>query len=146
MRGKFFSFDTIGKTLKLDIKTGNPCSLQKDFCRNCHNHYAELRPSITGVVVSNRFLNDNKDDETSEAIIEQILDCSHLQFTELHKFEKKVDRFLIFRAKIDSSHVVYSIDKENKIIIFMRMIKNFSEYKRFLEDDRKIKKLIQRSI
>lgn len=132
--------------MKLDLKTGNPCSVKKDFCRNCHNHYSEIRPSVKGVYISNNFVKDFKDEDKARSMIEDVLKCSHIQFTELHKFEKHVDGFLVFRAKIDGDHIVYSIDKKEKVIIFLRMFKNYTKYKKFLEDDTMIKRTLARSM
>jgi len=132
--------------LELNIKTGNPCEEKKKFCKNCSHHYAEIRPSIKGIFVYNHFIKDAGSEEESESLIEKILKCSKIQFKELHKFEKHVDGFLIFRAKIDGTHVVYSIDKERKAMIFLRLFKNYSRYKKYLEDDSMITKSINRAI
>jgi hypothetical protein len=132
--------------MELDLTIGNPCSLKKDFCRNCHNHYAQIRPHIEGVVVSNHFSRDINNEEKARSIIETILECSHRHYTELHKFEKHVLNNILFRAKIDGIHIVYSIDKAKKLILFLRAFKNYSKYKRFLENDRGILKAISRSL
>ncbi|MFO7990737.1 MAG: hypothetical protein R6U61_00400 [Thermoplasmata archaeon] len=132
--------------MKLDIQTGDVCSIERDFCRNCNNHYQHIRPSIVGVYVSNTFSKDVGDEKRSAGIIENVMQCSHMQFTELHKFEKHVDGFPVFRAKIDGDHIVYCIDTDKKVIIFLRYFHNYSRYKRFLEDDREILKTISRSL
>ncbi len=132
--------------LELNLKTGNPCKEKKEFCKNCSHHYADIRPSIRGVFVSNHFIKDTGGEEKSESLIESILKCSKIQFKELHKFEKHVGKFLIFRAKIDGTHVVYSIDKKKKDMIFLRLFKNYSRYKKYLEDDSMITKSINRAI
>lgn len=80
------------------------------------------------------------------SIMESVLKCSNLQFTELHKFEKHVGRHLIFRAKIDGSHIVYSIDKERKVIVFLRYFDNYAKYRKFLEDDPMIERSIKRAV
>jgi hypothetical protein len=49
---------------------------------------------------------------------------------------------MIFRAKTDRMHIVYSVDK-NMRIIFMRVFKNFKEYEKFLDDKNEIDKLIK---
>jgi mRNA-degrading endonuclease RelE of RelBE toxin-antitoxin system len=100
-----------------------------------------IRPSIRNVVVSKHFIRDLKDDEQMNSIINSILNCSHLEFNELHKFEENIDGNLIFRAKKESTHIVYCIDKKMRII-FLRAIKNYTEYKKFLEDKKEIKKMI----
>jgi len=102
-----------------------------------------IRPSIKGVVVSKHFIRDLKDEEKINAIIKNILDCSHLDFNELHKFEENINGNLLFRAKKEDTHIVYCIDRTMKII-FLRAIRNFTEYKKFLEDRKEIKKMIER--
>ena len=124
-----------------DVEPKNPCSEQKDHCINCHSHFMAVRPHITGVVVTRRFLKDLKDEETAKAIVRDVLDCSKANFNELHKFEEHVGDYMIFRAKKDGMHIVYCVDK-NMRLIFMRVFKNFKEYEKFLEDKKEISKLI----
>lgn len=131
--------------MELDMNTGNPCEIKRDFCQNCHNHYAQIRPSIKGVFVSKHFSKDVGDEGKVKSTIKEILECSHIQFTEMHKFEKHVGNYLIFRAKKDGVHIVYAIDKERKVIIFLRSFSSYSKYKKFLEDDRDIQRAISRS-
>lgn len=116
----------------------NPCETQRAFCKNCHDHYSQLRPSIKGSLISNTF------DEDDHSVIDDILECSNMHHTELHKYEKRVDGNLIFRAKVNSVHIVYAIDKERKLILFLRSFGNFVKYKKFLEDDKEIIKTISR--
>ncbi len=130
--------------MRLDVETGDVCSIKKDFCQNCHNHYKQLRPSIKGVSVSKNFLKE-LGEEKGRDIVEKIMNCSHMEFTELHKYEKRVDGFLVFRAKIEGAHIVYCIDKERKVIMFLRHFDNYSKYKRFLEDDRELKRAVSRA-
>jgi len=127
----------------LDIRTDNPCSEKKDFCINCNSHFMKIRPSIRTVTVSRRFIRDLKDRELADSIARNILDCSHLEFHELHKFEGNIDGNLIFRARKGKMHIVYGVDKRMRMI-FLRAIKNFTQYKKFLEDKREIVKLIGR--
>jgi mRNA-degrading endonuclease RelE of RelBE toxin-antitoxin system len=101
----------------------------------------KLRPSLEGVIVSRHFIRDLKDEKEAKSIINDILDCSHLEFTELHKFEENIDGNLIFRAKKENIHIVYCINKTKKII-FMRALRNFTEYKKFLENRKEIKRMI----
>ena len=103
-----------------------------------------VRPLIKNVAVSKHFVRDLKDQEKMNSIIKNILDCSHLEFNELHKFEENIDGNLIFRAKKEGTHIVYCVDKEMRII-FLRAIKNYTEYKNFLEDKKEIKKMIMHS-
>jgi len=51
---------------------------------------------------------------------------------------------MIFRAKKEGTHIVYCVNKEMRII-FLRAIKNYTEYKKFLEDKKEIKKMIVHS-
>jgi mRNA-degrading endonuclease RelE of RelBE toxin-antitoxin system len=126
----------------MDIKLENPCNERKKFCINCNSHFTELRPLLREIVVSKHFKRDLKDEEKINSIIKSILDCSHLEFTELHKFEENVDGILIFRAKKENLHVIYCIDKKMKII-FLRAIKNFDEYRRFLDNKKEIKMMTE---
>jgi mRNA-degrading endonuclease RelE of RelBE toxin-antitoxin system len=102
-----------------------------------------IRPLIKNIVISKHFIRDLKDKEQRDSIIRDILDCSHLPFSELHRFEEHVNGTLVFRAKKESLHVVYAVDKKTQTIFFLRAIKHFSEYSRFLEDKKRIKKLIE---
>ena len=117
----------------------NSCTVKRDFCKNCHNHYAQLRPSLKGVLVSSRFEKETQ----GQTVIDDILGCDNINYTELHKFEKHVDGTPVFRAKIDGVHIVYAIDKGRKLILFLRTFDNFTRYKKFLEDDREIKRMIR---
>lgn len=123
------------------IRIGNPCAERKGFCINCSSHFMTVRPSIRSVAISRRFVRDLKDEEKVTSIVEDVLDCSQLEFHELHKFEKSMGGNLIFRAKKEKLHVVYGVDKKLRII-FLRAIKNFNEYKKFLIDRKEIMKLI----
>ena len=102
-----------------------------------------IRPSIKGIVVSRHFARDLKNEKEMNSIIKDILGCSDLEFTELHKFEENIDGNLVFRAKKGGIHIVYCVDKKMRII-FLRAFKNYSEYKRFLEDRKEIEKMIAR--
>jgi len=130
--------------MDLNLRVDNPCIERKDFCLNCNSHFMKLRPSIRTVAVSRRFIKDLKDQEMANSIIKDVLDCSHLEFHELHKFEKNIDGNLIFRAKKEKAHIVYGVDK-NMRIIFLRAMKNFTQYKKFLEDKKEILRMIART-
>ena len=104
----------------------------------CNSHFKQLQPSIKEYKVSKHF---NRDTENSEEIIQNVLSCEHSCFTELHKFEKKIGDISVFRAKIDGVHIVYAIDGK-KIIFFLRALKNFMKYTKFLESEKEIKKMI----
>jgi mRNA-degrading endonuclease RelE of RelBE toxin-antitoxin system len=123
------------------VEPTNPCVEQKDHCLNCHSHFMEVRPHITSVVVTKRFFKDLKDAEKAKALVRDVLDCSNADFIELHKFEEHVAGCMIFRAKKEGMHIVYCVDK-NMRLIFMRVFKNFKEYKTFLDDKKEITKLI----
>jgi len=125
-----------------DIKIENTCDNVKSFCLDCNSHFANLRPFLKNVIVSKHFKRDLKDKNTIKSIVKSILDCSHLDFNELHKFEENIDGNLLFRAKKENLHIVYCIDKEMKII-FLRAISNFDDYKRFLENKKEIKAMIE---
>jgi hypothetical protein len=120
------------------------CAEEKEFCVNCHSHFLALRPYITGVLVTKRFLKDLRETGESEAIVDEVLDCSETSFTELHKFEENVDGNLVFRAKKEGKHFVYCVDR-NKRLVFLRVFRNFKEYERFLEDKRAISNLVLRA-
>jgi mRNA-degrading endonuclease RelE of RelBE toxin-antitoxin system len=126
----------------LNIKLDNPCDERKDFCINCNNHFMKIRPLIKSVVVSKHFIRDLKDEEKINSIIKNILDCSHLEFNELHKFEENINGNVIFRAKKEYLHIVYCVDQKKRIV-FLRAMKNFNEYKKFLEKKKEIKKMIE---
>lgn len=101
-----------------------------------------IRPSIKEVVVTKHFARDLKGKEEVSSIVKDILDCSNLEFTELHKFEENIDGNLIFRAKKRQTHFVYFVDKKMRII-FLRAFKNFTEYKRFLDDRRRMRRILE---
>jgi len=130
--------------MDLNLRVDNPCVERKDFCINCNSHFMKVRPSIRTVAVSRRFIKDLKDQEMANSIIKDVLDCSHLEFHELHKFEKNIDGNLIFRAKKEKAHIVYGVDK-NMRIIFLRTMQNFTQYKKFLEDTKEILRMIART-
>lgn len=125
----------------IGINLRNPCVSRKDFCVNCHSHFMKIRPLLKSVVISKHFFKDMRDEEEARMIVEDVLDCSNIDFNELHKFEENVDGNLIFRAKIRGIHVVYGVDKKMRII-FLRAFKNYSEYGKFLEDKKEIRKMI----
>ena len=100
-----------------------------------------IRPFIKVAVISKHFIKDLKNEEEAESIVNDVLDCSNTDFYELHKFEESIDGNLIFRAKKQGVHIVYCVDKQMRII-FLRAFRNYSEYGKFLEDKKEIKKLI----
>jgi mRNA-degrading endonuclease RelE of RelBE toxin-antitoxin system len=127
----------------MNIELGNPCHEKRSFCPNCTSEFVKVRPSVEAVIVLRHFIKDLKDEKEAESIINEVLDCSNLEFTELHKFEENIDGNLLFRARKDDIHIVYCVDKSRKIV-FLRAIRNFIEYKKFLENKKEIKRIIER--
>jgi hypothetical protein len=103
-----------------------------------------VRPMIKNVLLHKHFVKDlGNDKKRINVIVKDILDCANLEFHELHKFEKKVDENLVFRAKKEKIHFVYCVSKMRVYtILFLRAMKNFSQYKRLLSDKKKIRKLV----
>jgi mRNA-degrading endonuclease RelE of RelBE toxin-antitoxin system len=124
-----------------EVEPKNPCAEQKAFCVNCHSHFMTLRPHIRSALVTKRFLKDLKDSEEVKSIVRDVLDCSNIDFTELHKFEEQISGNMVFRAKKGGMHIVYCVDKSMRII-FLRAFGNFNEYEKFLEDKKEIISLI----
>jgi mRNA-degrading endonuclease RelE of RelBE toxin-antitoxin system len=102
----------------------------------------KVRPLIKEVVISNHFRRDMKDEEKINSIVKNVLDCSHMEFHELHKFEENIDDNLIFRARKVNMHILYCVTKDRKII-FLRAVRNYDEYKKILEDKKFLKKMIE---
>jgi len=102
-----------------------------------------IRPSIKTLVISKHFIRDLKDKEEVDSIVCGVLDCSNIDFNELHKFEEDIDGNLIFRARKEGTHIVYCVDRRMRII-FLRAFKNYGEYRNFLENRKEIKKMIAR--
>jgi hypothetical protein len=102
-----------------------------------------IRPLIKNAVIHKKFFRDlGRDRERVDSIVRMILDCSHLEFHELHKFEKNVDGNLVFRAKKEKTHFVYCVNKKKMdTLLFLRAISNFAEYKRLLANEQKIKRM-----
>jgi hypothetical protein len=115
--------------------------MEELFCPECSSHFIRLRPSVKEVLITKHFSRDVKDETERESIISSVMDNSHLYFTELHKFEEDLDGMMIFRAKKDGHHIVYCIIDGK--MIFLRMIKKFEDYRKFLDDKKDIKKLIE---
>lgn len=93
------------------------------------------------MLVTKRFTKDVKDERKLRSIIGDIMDCSSYDFDELHKFEKNINGYLIFQAKRAKMHIVYGID-EKKQLIFLRAIRNFTQYKKFLGNDYRVKSMM----
>ena len=120
----------------------NACSTKKDFCLNCNSEFVAIRPLIKSVIISKHFMRDFKDKNKMNAVVNGILNCSSLEFNELHKFEGRVNGTLIFRAKKDDLHILYCVDKKMRIV-FLRAIGNFTEYKRFLDDRKELRRIVE---
>jgi len=127
--------------MDFNITVDNPCTERKDFCVNCNSHFMKIRPSVKSVAISKRFMRDLKDEEKATSIVQDVLDCSHLEYQELHKFERNIGGNLIFRAKKENLHIVYGVDKKLRIV-FLRAIRNFTEYKNFLGNRREMLRIM----
>lgn len=113
-----------------------PCPDKSIKCVNCHEYFKELRPLIKEVIVSHHFKKDAPLFDTT-----LITDCKHEYFVRLHKFEETIDGNHVFRAVKGKVHIVYVIDKDHRLI-FLRAFKNFTDYKKFLKDKKRIKEMI----
>lgn len=117
----------------------NPCLIKTEKCLNCHNHFSGVRPSIKEVIISDHFKKDFPD---YEDVVKDILDCTHSNFIELHKYEEHINGNTIFRAKKGKLHFVYVIDKEKRLI-FLKVFRNFKEYVKFLSNKKEICRMIK---
>ncbi|MCK4885505.1 hypothetical protein KAS24_05470 [Candidatus Bathyarchaeota archaeon] len=99
-----------------------------------------VRPLIRNVIVHKKFFRDlGKDNDRVDSVVKMILDCANLEFHELHKFEKNVAGNLVFRAKREGTHFVYSVNKKKvETLLFLRAISNFTDYKRLLANEQQI--------
>jgi len=122
------------------VKLGNPCATRKEQCINCNSRFMNVRPLVKSVAISSHFLKDLREEEV-KSIVNDVLDCSNVDFHELHKFEENVEGNLLFRAKKQGVHIVYGVDKKMRIV-FLRAFRNYSEYAKFLENKNEIKKMI----
>lgn len=125
------------------LELDNPCSRKREFCRNCSSHFMNVRPLIRSAVVHKKFFRDlGKDKEQVDSVVRMILDCANLEFHELHKFEKNVAGNMVFRAKRERTHFVYCVNKKRlEVLLFLRAISNFVEYRRLLADEQQIKRM-----
>jgi hypothetical protein len=98
-----------------------------------------LRQQLTETYVSKPFKREVPD---YEEILADILSCVQINFTELHKFEEKIENLFVFRAKKGEVHFVYVID-ERKRLILLRSFHNFKEYKKYLEKKKEIVRLVK---
>ena len=128
----------------MDFEVSDACRIRKEFCDTCNSHFMEVRPLIKDVIVSKHFRRDIKDEEKINSIIRSILDCSHMEFHEMHKFEENIDDNLIFRARKRGAHIVYCVTKDRRLL-FLRLIKNYDQYKKLLEDKGMLRKMIETS-
>ena len=74
----------------------NSCAMGKEEFLNCHKHFMALRPLLTGVVVTKRFVRDLKDEAKANMAVVEILDFDNLDYYEMHKYETNVNGALIF--------------------------------------------------
>jgi mRNA-degrading endonuclease RelE of RelBE toxin-antitoxin system len=77
-----------------------------------------IRPLIRSVVISKHFIRNLKDEKELNRVINDILNFSHSEFNELHKFEEHINGNLIFRAKKGHLHIVYCLNKKERKILF----------------------------
>jgi hypothetical protein len=126
------------------LELTNPCSQKREFCRNCSSHFIAVRPLIRNAIVHKMFFRDlGKDQEKVDSVVKMILDCTNLEFHELHKFEKNVAGNLVFRAKKEHTHFVYCVNKKKiETLLFLRAISNFTEYKHLLSNEQQIKRMV----
>ena len=103
----------------------------------------EVRPLIRNAVVHKKFFRDlGKDKDRVDTVVRMILDCTNLEFHELHKFEKNVAGNLVFRAKKERTHFVYCVNKKKiETLLFLRAIANFTEYRRLLANEKQIARM-----
>lgn len=106
-----------------------------------NEHFLHFFKDIQGIKYSHHFMRDVKHEESLRDIDKKILDPEESAFTELHKFEENIEGSHIFRAKKEQFHIVYAVTDE-KELVFLRAIKNFTEYEKFLADKKGIKELI----
>ena len=128
-------------SMKTHIKLKNTCEDRNKFCITCNSHFMRVKPLLKEIIISKHFIRDLKNEEKIRSIIKNILDCSHLEFHELHKFEENINGNLVFRARKGNLHIVYCVDK-NMSIIFLRAFKNFKEYGRFLDKRHEMMKML----
>jgi len=126
---------------EFNLKIKNSCARTKEQCLNCHKQFITVRPLLTGVILTKRFFKDFKGKANAEATASDILDCSNVDYSEMHKFEKNVDGALIFRDKKEGVHIVYAVDRQRRLV-FLRAFRNYSEYEKFLEDKGEIRKML----
>jgi len=106
-----------------------------------HEHFMNFCGSINQVMYTTHFLKDIKHKPFLKDIDKQIVNPNACGFTELHKFEERIEGVDLFRAKKKGVHIVYGIT-ETKDLIFLRAIKSFMEYEKFLSNKKLIKEII----
>jgi len=111
----------------------NPCEHKADRCLNCSSHFYTVRPSLEEAVVTPAFRKGVPDHED---VLADILDCTRMHYHEMHKYERHVGGFTVFRAKRDRVHYVYAIAGSR--LILLRAFGNYQEYRAYLEDDKRI--------
>lgn len=75
------------------------CASTRKECLNCQKRFMALRPLLSAVVVTERFLRDFKDDPTAKAVVSEVLACSSVGYSELHKFEVAADGVWFFAPR-----------------------------------------------
>ena len=102
-----------------------------------HSYFHELKPLIKEVLITKHFQKTAPDFD-----IQKVVDSRHEFFTHLHKFEETIEGNHIFRALEKKTHLVYVVDTNHRLI-FLSGFSNFKEYKKFLEDKKRILDMIR---
>jgi len=97
-------------------------------------HFEQFRGSINDIFYTKHFRRE------APLFDAEIILKSEFK-THLHKYEENIEGNHIFRALIEKKHYVYAIDKNNNLIM-LRVIHNFKEYKKYLENKKEIEKEI----
>lgn len=106
-------------------------------CINCNASFQKMRPQITETLASAHFERDYPGFDPA-----LITGCDKRLSKDMHKFEKNIGGNLVFRALIRHTHVLYAIDERRRLIL-LRAFRKFSDYKRYLEDERLILETIK---
>ena len=106
------------------------------------DHFHELFPFVKEISFSSHFEKDMKSQGLVNFDAKKIFSQEFNDFTRLHKFEEKIGEHYIFRALHTGKHLVYSIDKNGKVV-FLRAFSNFKEYEKFLGDKKRIGEILK---
>jgi hypothetical protein len=120
-----------------ESNTAGICPSMTYRCVNCRSHYQNARQKIREVVISSHFQRDAPDFNP-----EIITDCQHQNSSILHKYEEAIEGNAIYRALSKGRHIVYALDKKNRLIL-LRAFRSFKEYEKFLNNKKQILEIIQ---